>query len=549
MTPESDTFGSDDFSRTQRIDIHPDFLGQSLERKKRQTHIFPKDGNQLSAALASGMDTAFSGDFTRLFQCLYDAVIMTDYRGRIRLFNRRAQDFFLCAGNELEGTSVIDLMSGADDSILEAVLANLEDHRFTLIEAVCVRQDKSTFHSEIAVNKFQLSGDLLLVFFVRDITVRKRAQEALEQAVKRLEEHDRSRSQFVSNVSHELRTPLTSMIYAVHNLLRGVVGPLPDRVRHYMEMLEGDSRRLLATVNDILDLRKIETNTLTLSRSKTPLVRLVRRACDSLRVLAEQKGLEFTIESGSDAGGWFVNCDPLKMERVILNVVGNAIKFTPQGSGQVAVRIQHYPNWAGHVLITVQDTGIGIPPEAVDKVMDRYFTVGEQPSGSGLGLAISKEIVQLHGGTIEIQSPAPELDHGTIVYISMSLVESPAVLVVEDETGVREILEAQLTGQGYRTQPASTGLEALACLERARPDAVILDLGLPEMDGTEVILKMKSDKRFMRIPIIVVTAGNVGKARAHILNSFSIPALSKPWQESALFDKLEGAFLGMATLV
>jgi|GEM_PF-615878 len=532
-------------SRTQRIDIHPDFLGESLERKKRNTQIFHRDA--LGPQLAGDDErTGLSQEFTNLFQGIYDAALITDYSGKVQLFNQRAKDFFLCESSELRGVSVIDLMSGADESILRSVLSNLEDHRYTLIDAVCVRKDKSSFPAEIAVNKMDMNGSERLCFFVRDTTVRKMAQEALEKAVARLEAHDRSRSQFVSNVSHELRTPLTSMIYAVHNMLRGVVGPLPDRVRYYMEMLEGDCKRLLATVNDILDLRKIETNTLTLSRSKTPLARLVRRACESLKVLAEQKGLELQIVTN---GRWFVNCDPLKMERVILNVVGNAIKFTPQGGGGVTVAVQDYPNWAGHVLLSVQDTGIGIPPDAIDRVMERYFTVGEQPSGSGLGLAISKEIVQLHGGSIEIQSPPPEAEKGTIVYIAMPLVTAPTLLIVEDEPGVLEILSEQMTSQGYQVVGAANGREALEKVQAGKPDALILDLGLPEMDGTEVILKLKSEKSFMRIPIIVVTAGNVGRARAHILNSFSIPALSKPWQEADLLDKLEGAFLGMAALV
>ena len=185
------------------------------------------------------------------------------------------------------------------------------------------------FPAEIAVNEIELANGGRLCFLVRDVSVRKIAQEALEDAVVRLEAHDRARTQFVSNVSHELRTPLTSMIYAISNMLRGVLGPVPDRIRGYLEMLYGDSKRLAMTVNDILDLSKVDNDSLSLTTTKVPFGLFVNRSVAALRVQAEQKGV--SIEVSTDSGIWFVNCDPQKMERVILNVVGNAVKFTPTG--------------------------------------------------------------------------------------------------------------------------------------------------------------------------------------------------------------------------
>ncbi|MBN1556836.1 MAG: PAS domain S-box protein, partial [Lentisphaerae bacterium] len=222
-------------------------------------------------------DDRRASDYKQLLESIYDGVIITDRKGRIVDFNSRAIDFLLKHGDELAGMRVIDFISGAGDDLLAAIHRNLKEHRYTLIEGRCIRSDGTTFPAEIAVNRIALDEGGQLCFLIRDITVRKRAQEDLEEAISRLEAHDRARSQFVSNVSHELRTPLTSMIYAVSNMLRGVVGPLSDNARRYLEMLEGDCRRLLTTVNDILDLRKIESNTLVLERSRVPFGMLVGR--------------------------------------------------------------------------------------------------------------------------------------------------------------------------------------------------------------------------------------------------------------------------------
>lgn len=536
---------TDGASKTMRIDIHPDFLGESLARKKKAVTAGGPGETTAFVAAKANMLTPLAPEFEKLLQSIYDAVLITDLNGRILRFNSRALDFFLAESEELFGRKVTHLISGADNSLLDAIAQNLKNHRYTLIEAHCIRKDKSMFPAEIAANHVDLDEEGNLCFFIRDVTVRKRAQDALEEAVAKLEEHDRSRSQFVSNVSHELRTPLTSMIYAVNNLLKGVVGPLPDSIRRYMEMLDGDCRRLLGTVNDILDLRKIETKTLTLAKSCVPVWRLVHRSVETLRVQAAQKSIRLTVHPPDRT--WFAECDVNKMERVILNIVGNSVKFTPEG-GSVDMRFSEDTAIAGNILLTVFDTGIGIPADAIDKVTQRYFTVGEQATGSGLGLAISKEIVELHQGSLKLVSPPPGQETGTGVYISIPSVKAPTILVVDDEPGVRKVLVDQIEAQGYRVITAMDGEEALEKVEKEMPDLMILDFILPRMEGTEVILKMKSDKNKKRIPIVVVTGAEVGRARAQILNSFSIPALGKPWQEQELLDRIEGSFLGVAAL-
>jgi len=533
--------------RTMRIDIHPDLQSESLAKERLERDASHRTGDTTTvvpARKAGKLERSL--EYKQLLQCVYDAVIITNSRGRIVDFNTRALDFLRTNEEELLGAKVVHFISGADGTLLTSIWKNLEDHRYTLIEAHCIRTDKSMFPAEIAVNKIDLPDGRQLSFFIRDVSVRKRAQAALEEAVARLEEHDRSRSLFVSNVSHELKTPLTSMIYAIANLLRGAAGPLPERVQYYLEILDGDCKRLSRTVNDILDLRKLDTKTLTLARTKVPLARLVRSTVESLEVQVEQKNLKLNMSTGSEK--WFVDCDHQKMERVIMNLVGNAVKFTPEG-GTVEVCVKDDPPRPGHVVFSVQDDGIGIPSEAIGRVTERYFTVGEQASGSGLGLAISKEIVELHGGTIKIQSPPPGAEKGTLVSVSLSKADPPTLLIVDDDRAVLDLLNQQMKAHGYRTITAEDGIEALAKVEKEKPDVVLLDLVLPGMEGTELILKMKSEKSLVRIPIIVITGAHMGRGKANILNNFSIPALLKPWKEAELLDRVEGAFLGTAAFV
>ena len=532
-----------DFARTMRIELSED--EQKIRQNGHTVKIsLPAQGIGSTSFLhqsRSQFRDSDASDYQRLLQSIYDAVLITDASGIVRECNQRAIDFFRWPDSELIGVAVPSLISGADDAVVGTIRKNLTEYRYTLIEGTCKRKDGTTFPSEIAVNRLDTDLEGRLCFFIRDVSVRKRAQDALEEAITKLEQHDRNRSQFISNVSHELRTPLTSMIYAITNMIRGVVGPLNNHAQKYLEMLLGDCRRLLATVNDILDLRKIENQTLTLSKARVPFGRLVTGSAKSLAVQAEQKSLTLSINTGREL--WFVNCDAQKIERVILNLVGNAIKFTPEG-GFVKVSVQADSEHEGFVRVIVDDNGIGIPADALPRVTDRYFTVGDQPSGSGLGLAISKEIVAMHKGELTVESPPPGADKGARIAFRLPIAEAPTVLIVDDDHAVRDSLKMQISEHGYHVQTAGNGGDALRIVHNDHPDIIILDMLLPDIEGSEVILRLKSDPSTVRIPVLVLTGAHIGQSKVDVLRNFGIPALSKPWDETELLDGIANAFLG-----
>ncbi len=531
------------FARTMRIELDDE------EQKIRQNGdtvkiVLPDQGAGTTSfqqnVQAMAERHAYANDYQRLLQSVYDAVLITDARGIVREFNRRAVTFFRYSADDLLGMRVPRLIAGADDAVISTIRKNLIEHRYTLIEGTCRRRDGSSFPSEIAVNRLDTEQEGRLCFFVRDISVRKRALDALEEAILKLEQHDRNRSQFISNVSHELRTPLTSMIYAINNMLRGITGPLTEDQSRYLEMLLGDSRRLLATVNDILDLRKIETQTLTLVKTRMPFGRLVQGSADSLRVQAEQKGIHLDVDPGETL--WFVNCDAQKIERVVLNLVGNALKFTTKG-GYVRVRLMEDPDEKGFVRVIVDDDGIGIPKKDLSRVTERYYTVGDQPSGSGLGLAISKEIIQLHDGSLHVESPTPGQEKGTRIWFRLPVVAAPSVLVVDHDPTICKKMSGQVSRQGYRVLCAARGTDALQRIEHDAPDVIILDMQLPDIEGSEVVIRLKGDPSTGRIPILAMTGVPLGRNKEDILRNFGVNIISKPWNETELLDGIVNAFL------
>jgi signal transduction histidine kinase len=246
---------------------------------------------------------------------------------------------------------------------------------------------------------------------------RKVAERTRDLAVanERLQELDRLKSDFVSNVSHELRTPLTAIKGAVDLVLREVAGPLTEKQTHYLTRVRSNTQHLAGLINDLLDLSKIESGKIEVKTGLVSLGGLTHEVVETLRPVAAEKviALELTISEQSI----LVRADRDKINQILMNLIGNAIKFTP-AQGRIAVSA--LINGNGDALVSVSDTGQGVPPDEKEKIFDKFYQIAEmggaKPKGTGLGLAISKALVELHGGKIWVE---PEPNGGSTFYFTL----------------------------------------------------------------------------------------------------------------------------------
>ncbi|MBK6489201.1 MAG: response regulator [Gemmatimonadetes bacterium] len=375
---------------------------------------------------------------------------------------------------------------------------------------------------------------------------------------------DEAKSRFFANVSHEFRTPLSLIIGPVDDLREGRSGELSPIVRRRLEGVQSNANRLLQLVEQILDVARLESGTLHLSAEVRDLLPLLRRMADSFSSLAERRGIRFRLSC--PVGGLRVRYDPDQMEKVVSNLVGNALKFTP-GGGEVELRATAEPDGdgGGLAVIEVQDTGPGIAAEFHARVFERFFQVDDSSrrahEGTGIGLALVRELVELHGGTVTLRSALGEgstftlrlplatgtgavsaehlahaPDHGRVEQRA-SAIPAPArlsaapdattVLVIEDNAELLEFLRDHLA-ERYRVLVAENGLRGLEMARAHVPDLIVSDVMMPGMDGQALCEAVKHDAEIDFIPVILLTAKASRDSRLAGLAGGADDYLTKP---------------------
>lgn len=524
---------------TMRIDIQPSELPKELEFNRDSLSAEEVDQSWRFENFQIGTP------LFKLFEAHYDAGFITTVDGVILVGNARASTFFQIACGELVGMNVYNMIAGATDELATVIRSNLDKRQYTLVEGFCTRFDNTTFPAEIVVNRVDLDAKAQLTFFIRDITVRHEAQQELQHAMERLQAHDRARMEFVSNVSHELRTPLTSMIYAVSNMIRGVAGPMSSKIELYLERLQSDCHRLLTTINDILDLSQIESDKLVLARKTVPLRSVIGAGTETLRVQADAKRIKLNFEFGFRE--IFTCCDPHKMQRVIINLIGNAVKFTPE-DGEIDISLMIDPDDKSKVLIKVSDTGMGIPEDLLPKLSQRYFRVGEHVRGSGLGLAISREIIELHEGTISFASPVPGTECGTEVSIRLPLAEPPQVVLLSDDESLDELLRKRVLDSGYNLHSVDSAQKIIMHFREEAPSALLIDKSLKDVDIQDLVLYFRDAPETKRIPIILMGSSPLKPLEVQLFRKLSVFFILLPLSGRMLENTLASAVAGSTSV-
>jgi signal transduction histidine kinase/CheY-like chemotaxis protein len=347
-----------------------------------------------------------------------------------------------------------------------------------------------------------------------------RMSEQLGNLYQQLETASAHKSQFLANMSHELRTPLNAILGYTELLVDGVYGDLPEKPRGVLERVQENGRNLLALINDVLDLAKIEVGQLRLTIDDYNACDLANGVVHTMEPLAGAKGL--SLVSRVDGVVPRGRGDAQRLRQVLINLVGNAVKFTDAGVVEVTISAAD-----GRLQVAVRDSGPGIAPEDQEAVFEEFRQIDNSSTrkkgGTGLGLAIARQIVELHGGKLTLVSSLGKgatfaFDIPVIVDAAVGTAKMTRILVVEDAADNRQILRDLLTAAGYELIEAVNGAAGVAAAIEHLPDLVLMDIQLPEIDGYEATRQIKSNAATSAIPVIAVTSyalsGDEAKARA-----------------------------------
>jgi len=372
------------------------------------------------------------------------------------------------------------------------------------------------------------------------------ANRMLSDANRALTEASKAKSAFLANVSHELRTPLNSVIGFSELLTDPGFGDLSPRQREFLSDIRDSGEHLLALINDILDLSKIEAGKLDVNREHVDVAELVGESAAMLRPQGAKKGI--TLEVSGPSGGR-AHVDPRLVRQVLVNLLSNAVKFTPNGG-----RVDAAAAFEGDDLaITVSDTGIGIPEDDQEKIFHEFYQVdgsyARKYEGTGLGLALVRRMMSLHNGTVSVTSSPGRGSRFVCVFPSCRVgaaVSAPAVeiveaadgpatspfggtvLVVEDNAVNRKLARNVLRSRGYRVLEADTGEEGIEIARRERPQLILMDLQLPGLDGMEATRRLKADPRTSAIPVVALSAHAAGVDEERALAAGCAGYIAKP---------------------
>lgn len=391
-----------------------------------------------------------------------------------------------------------------------------------------------------------------------DVTAVKETQARLLEARQMAEAASQAKSEFLANMSHELRTPLNAILGYAQILLRDEQFTAAQRER--IETIHRSGEHLLMLINDILDLAKIEAGKLQLNRTVFHLGGFISAICDMIQLRVEEKGLSFIAEIDPDVPTGVLG-DQTRLRQILLNLLGNAVKFTDEGTVTVRVALACSDRLDdGQVIVRfeVEDTGSGIPSDRLETIFRPFEQLRSRAAaeGTGLGLSISKQLVELMGGEIAVTST---VDRGSRFWFTTPMMlatdwREPALpdarviigyagprrtlLIADDRWTNRGILRDLLAPVGFGIMEAENGVQALDLVRRERPDLIIMDLVMPQMDGFEAVRRIRDELGLRSVPIIATSASVFHSELQDGQNTGCDDYLFKPIEASALFDRL-----------
>ena len=500
--------------------------------------------------------------YTRsLIESNIDALMTTDPEGIITDVNKQMEALTGCTRDELIGAPFKGYFTDPEraEAAIRIVLSEkkITDYELT----ACARDGKNTVVSFNATTFYDRGRTLQGVFAAaRDVTESKRVEAELKLAKANAESASRTKSEFLASMSHEIRTPMNAIMGIADLLAKTALSPQQDK---YIQIFRRAGDSLLNLINDILDLSKVEASQLDLEQTEFSLVDVLEKVTEMVTIKAHEKGLVLLCEIASNVPT-DLHGDPTRLQQVLLNLLGNAIKFTLVGEVSLHVTLDGDASVPTSLRFTVSDTGIGIPEENLSRVFERFTQADSSTTrrfgGSGLGLTISKRLVELMGGRIWVHS---SVGTGSAFAFSVPFEVSAArtrrapdavgtgleaalpalrILLAEDSPDNRTITIAYLENTPYVVEVAETGAIACKMFAAKDYDLVLMDRQMPVMDGlaaTRAIRELEAASGRPPTPIIALTASALKGDREKCMAAGCTAFLTKPIKQEVLLQTIK----------